>query len=164
MIVPCFILSSCADFVHAPTLSRQLRKHGLLANVLCHQQPCVFAIHDLSLSTYLPSSVPLLNCPNFPPSAARVSLSTSPSPSPTKSGIPYFFRVSASNAIGEGDAMVTTPAYLVPMTAPDMLDFGTGVTLSILPSGDAVSVTDSSTSLHVSFSPPPNDNGDAVDE
>ncbi|CAM9800578.1 unnamed protein product [Ectocarpus sp. 6 AP-2014] len=81
-----------------------------------------------------------------------------------QSGIPYFFRVSASNAIGEGEAMVTTPAYLVPMTAPDMLEYGTGVTLSTLPAGDAVSVTDSSTSLHVSFSPPPNDNGDAVDE
>lgn len=60
--------------------------------------------------------------------------------------------------------MVTTPAYLIPMTAPDILEYGTGVTLSTLPAGDAVSVTDSSTSLHVSFSPPPNDNGDAVDE
>lgn len=81
-----------------------------------------------------------------------------------QSGVPYFFRVLASNAIGEGEAMPTTPAFLVPMTAPDMLEYGTGVTLTTLPAGDAVSVTDSSTSLHVSFSAPPSDNGDPVDE
>ena len=50
------------------------------------------------------------------------------------------------------------------MTAPDMLEYGTGVTLTTLAAGDAVSVTDSSTSLHVSFSAPPSDNGDPVDE
>lgn len=81
-----------------------------------------------------------------------------------QSGVPYFFRVMASNAIGEGEGTLTTPNFLVPMTAPDMLEFGTGVTLTTLPASDAVSVTDSSTSLHVSFSAPPSDNGDAVDE
>lgn len=60
--------------------------------------------------------------------------------------------------------MPTTPAYLAPMSAPDMLEYGTGVTLSVLPAGGAVSVMDSSTSLHVSFSPPPSDNGDTVNE
>lgn len=81
-----------------------------------------------------------------------------------QSGVPYFFRVLASNAIGEGEAMATTPNFLAPMTAPDMLEYGMGVTLTTLPAGDAVSVTDSSTSLHVSFSAPPSDNGDPVDE
>ena len=81
-----------------------------------------------------------------------------------QSGTPYYVRVSAFNAIGEGEAMPTTPAFLAPMTAPDMLEYGTGVTLSTLPAGDAVSVTDSSTSLHVSFSAPPSYNGDPVDE
>lgn len=60
--------------------------------------------------------------------------------------------------------MPTSPSFLVPMAAPDMLEYGTGVTLSILPAGEAVSVTDSATSLHVSFSAPPGDNGDPVDE
>ena len=81
-----------------------------------------------------------------------------------QSGTPTFFRVSAINSMGQGEALLTTPAYVVPMTAPDTLDYGTGVTLSVLPAGDAVSVADSSTSLHVSFSPPPSDNGDAVSE
>lgn len=66
--------------------------------------------------------------------------------------------------MGQGETLLTTPAYVVPMTAPDTLDYGTGVTLFVLPAGDAVSVADSSTSLHVSFSPPPSDNGDAVSE
>ena len=81
-----------------------------------------------------------------------------------QSGAASFFRVSALNSIGQGETLVTTPSYMVPMTAPDTLDYGTGVTLSVVPAGDAVSVADSSTSLHVSFSPPSSDNGDAVSE
>lgn len=83
---------------------------------------------------------------------------------PYQSGTPYFFRVSASNGLGEGEALPSIPAYLAPMTAPDILEYGTGVMLSVLPAGDAVSVMDSTTSLHVSFSPPSSDNGDPVDE
>lgn len=81
-----------------------------------------------------------------------------------QSGTPYFFRVLAVNAVGEGPPCFSTPAYLAPVAAPEMLDYGTGVTLSVLPAGGAVSVMDSATSLHVSFSPPSGDNGAPVDE
>lgn len=43
------------------------------------------------------------------------------------------------------------------------LEYGTGVTLSIVPAGGAVSVMDSSTSLHVSFAAPANENGSPVE-
>lgn len=99
-----------------------------------------------------------------PPSNLSLSLSRSYRQCQTQSGVPYFVRVLAFNAIGEGEAMPSTPAFLVPMTAPDKLEYGTGVTLTTLPASDAVSVTDSSTSLHVTFSAPPSDNGDPVDE
>ena len=66
-------------------------------------------------------------------------------------GIPYYFRVSAINANGQGPAALASPAFAVPL--PQAASPPTGVELSVLDGG----------SLAVSVKPPMRDGGEEID-
>jgi hypothetical protein len=77
-------------------------------------------------------------------------------------GRAYYVRVSARNTMSVGPARATTPAYEVPRTAPSQHVEGPGVVLSTIPASESVTVTESTQSLLVEFTPTPNDRGDKV--
>jgi len=66
-------------------------------------------------------------------------------------GIPYYFRVAATNANGQGPSALASPAFAVPF--PQSATSPTGVALSVVDGG----------SLAVSLSAPLRDGGEAVD-
>ena len=66
-------------------------------------------------------------------------------------GIPYYFRVSALNANGQGPAALAAPAFAVPL--PQAATAPTGVALTVVDGG----------ALAVAASPPARDGGEEVD-
>jgi PA14 domain/Fibronectin type III domain len=77
-------------------------------------------------------------------------------------GAPVYVRVTATNGAGTGSAKATAPAAVTPMTAPDQLAAGGGVTMALMPASEAVSVKDSIQSLATQFAAPRSTGGAPV--
>ncbi|CAM9130727.1 unnamed protein product, partial [Phaeothamnion confervicola] len=78
-------------------------------------------------------------------------------------GVPVYVRVAGINAAGVGAFAAAQPTALAAGAAPSKLPYGSGVLLSVVPAGGAVSVLDSTRSLALAFASPSAANGWAID-
>jgi hypothetical protein len=77
-------------------------------------------------------------------------------------GVEYYVRVTAENSIGWGDIALSTPQSEVPRKTADRLTIDTGVTLSTIPADATTSVSDSSSSLLLTWQAPVSTQGSDV--